>query len=151
MSNSIEQQFPNLKNSGYQITSPISRRYNCIAWAAGDQSRWWQPEPQARGLYWPLGVAREFSIAAYVAAYATVGFVECDNHQLEPGFEKIALYALNGRPTHAARQLDNGKWTSKLGQMEDIEHTLEGLGSGSYGEVVQILKRPLTENKEEKE
>ena len=32
--------------------------------------------------------------------------------QLEPGFEKIALYADNsGKPTHAARQLDNGRWT----------------------------------------
>lgn len=143
MSESIEQQFPNLKDSGYQITSPKSRRYNCIAWAAGDQNRWWQPAPQASGLYWPSGVAREVSISAYVAAFAALGFVECDNHQLETGFEKIALYALNGNPTHAARQLDNGRWTSKLGQMEDIEHTLEALTGEIYGEVAQILKRPV--------
>lgn len=141
MSNYIEQQFPALQNTSYQITSPKDRRYNCIAWAAGDQNRWWQPEPT--GFYWPTGVVREFSLAAYVTAYATIGFIECDSDLLEAGFEKIALYALNGRPTHAARQLNSGNWTSKLGQIEDIEHTLAGLVGDKYGIVVKFLKRPL--------
>jgi hypothetical protein len=47
--------------------------------------------------------------------------------------------------THAARQLDNGKWTSKLGQLEDIEHeSLEALSGAVYGSVVQVLKKPTT-------
>lgn len=71
---------------------------------------------------------------------------------LEPGFEKIAIYAKNvaGKfePKHAARQLDNGCWTSKLGQADDIEHlTADCITGGStagsdYGQVVRIMKRP---------
>jgi|GEM_PF-3681614 len=54
-------------------------------------------------------------------AFATLGYEVCDNVELEPGFEKIALYAgADGIPTHAARQLQAGPWTSKLGRMEDI-------------------------------
>lgn len=140
MSNLIEQTFPNLKGTGYQITSTRDRKYNCIAWAAGDQGRWWQPEPSI--FYWPTGVAREISVESYVAAFATVGYFECDNDQLEDGFDKIALYALNNRPTHAARQLNNGLWTSKLGQIEDIEHTLDGLVGNKYGVITKFLKRP---------
>jgi hypothetical protein len=62
---------------------------------------------------------------------------------VEPGYEKVALYALAGLPKHAARQLPGGRWTSKLGPLEDVEHALEGLIGTWYGNVVQILKRPL--------
>jgi len=83
-------------------------------------------------------------------AYATEGYIACDGVELETGFEKIAIYvSASGEPTHAARQLDNGHWTSKLGDWEDIQHeslaALEddaqarGLG---YGRVAQIMKRP---------
>jgi hypothetical protein len=47
-----------------------------------------------------------------------------------------------GSPTHAARQLDNGRWTSKLGELEDIEHSLRDLEGAAYGTVVQVMKRP---------
>ena len=46
------------------------------------------------------------------------------DESLEPGFEKVALYALGGVPKHAARQLSSGRWSSKLGDLEDVEHTL---------------------------
>ena len=40
------------------------------------------------------------------------------------------------------RQLENGKWTSKLGPLEDIEHaSLEGVTGAQYGQVVQMLRR----------
>jgi len=46
--------------------------------------------------------------------------------------------------THAARQLPDGKWTSKLGQLEDITHgTTDVIEGGDYGEVVQFMKRPI--------
>jgi hypothetical protein len=42
------------------------------------------------------------------------------------GWQTIALYSADGELTHAARRLDNGRWTSKLGPDIDIEHdTLE--------------------------
>lgn len=43
-----------------------------------------------------------------------------------------------------ARLLSNGKWTSKLDDLEDIEHELDDLTSkfqNGYGETVQILRR----------
>jgi hypothetical protein len=68
----------------------------------------------------------------------------CEGSGLEVGFEKIALYALpDGEPTHAARQLLSGKWTSKLGRWQDIEHELEGLVCDRYGTVKQVLKRAI--------
>jgi hypothetical protein len=70
-------------------------------------------------------------------------------------FEKIALYAdKNGLPSHAARQLPSGTWTSKLGPMEDIEHLmLEALEdaagtTSAYGKVALIVRRPISESEE---
>ncbi len=39
-----------------------------------------------------------------------------------------------------------GKWSSKLGEAEDIEHdSLDDVAGGVYGEVVEVLKRRPTE------
>lgn len=44
--------------------------------------------------------------------------------------------------THAAKQLADGRWGSKIGQLEDIVHTtVEALSGSDYGEVVQFMKR----------
>ena len=86
---------------------------------------------------------RRARFLAFRDAFATLGYVICDHEQLEPGYEKVALFTLAGKPKHAARQLNNGRWTSKLGPMEDIEHALHDLTGMVYGSVVMILKRPL--------
>lgn len=58
------------------------------------------------------------------------------------GFQKVAFFVgANGVPTHAARQLPSGLWTSKLGEWEDIEHTLHALEGDIYGTVALLLKR----------
>jgi hypothetical protein len=137
----LETVFPNLSKNGYAIESPSTEDYNGIAWAAGDTERWWWPlEPD----YWPPGVPRSATINSFVDAYATLGYVQCDTADPEPGFEKIAIYARpDGSPTHAARQLPTGAWTSKLGRSEDIVHTaLAGLEGGQYGAVVRVMRRP---------
>jgi hypothetical protein len=138
---SVEQFFPNLRLAGYSVTSPSDRVYNCIAWAAGISDDWWWPDPLGVST-WPDSVAREETIGAFVDAFRSLGYVACDNEKLEPGYEKIALYALSGAPKHAARQLPSGLWTSKIGELEDLEHTLDGLVGTWYGQVVQILKKP---------
>ena len=46
-------------------------------------------------------------------------------------------------PKHAARQLPSGRWTSKLGFLEDIEHALHDLEGTEYGAVVLVMKRPI--------
>jgi hypothetical protein len=139
-----EIEFPNLVATGYRLTSPTSRAYNCFAWAAGEDERWWNPLEPQNPYYWVDGVPAELTIAAFIRAYGTLGFVPCEDAELEVGFEKIALYATpDGEPTHAARQLPNGKWTSKLGRWQDIEHELDGLVGEMYGTVKQILKRAI--------
>jgi hypothetical protein len=51
-----------------------------------------------------------------------------------------------GIPTHAARQLTSGAWTSKLGNAADIEHELRALEGEIYGVVALILKRPMPQS-----
>lgn len=138
----IEKIFPNLLVHGYSITSPLTTEYNCIAWAAGDTEAWWEPDPLYL-YFWPDGIPREYSLDAYVYAYETVGYTVCQRPELADCCEKVAIYVNpNGKPTHAARQLNNGRWTSKLGKLEDIEHnTLEGLYGQTYGAVAVFMKR----------
>ena len=139
----LELRYPNLAITEYAVTSPKSQEYNCFAWVAGDRERWWQPTPEDE-FYWFEGVPMEENLSAYIQAYQTLGYEPCDSAVLEEGYEKIALYVNNeGIPVHAARQLLTGKWTSKLGSLEDIEHELEGLIGESYGTVGQVLKRPI--------
>jgi hypothetical protein len=137
---SLEAAFPALVGSGYTVTSPATDNYNCLAWAAGDSGRWWWPDRMGAA-YWPAGVAREETMSAFLAAFATLGFAPADSDNAEPNVTKIAIYARAGIPTHAARQLPGGRWTSKLGQAEDIEHALADLVGPVYGDVAVILVR----------
>lgn len=77
-------------------------------------------------------------------AYGTLGYVECADGELEAGFEKVAIYAdAQFTPTHASRQLADGRWTSKLGKLEDIEHdTIDNVNCPTYGTAVRFMKRP---------
>lgn len=138
-----ETQFPNLAVNGYSVTSSQTATYNCFAWAAGEADRWWNPLEPTNPYYWIDGVPNELTIAAFILAYETLGYMVCEDSAFELGFEKIALYATpDGEVTHAARQLSNGNWTSKLGRWEDIEHDLDGLVCEMYGTVQKLLKRP---------
>jgi hypothetical protein len=145
VSKDLESVFPHLIGSSYAITSPSTPEYNCIAWAAGDSERWWWPVAGSFA-YWPPNIPLQESLDAFIKAFGSIGFTPCGNANIEQGYEKIALYVdSNGKPTHAARQLPNGRWTSKLGKIEDIEHELDGLTGSVYGTVAQILKRPINE------
>ena len=137
---------PRLAGTAFGITSPKESRYNCIAWAAGDTRRWWWP----RSGYWPKDVARQESLEAFVAAFVTLGYAQCDDAHLEPAFDKVALYTVGGKPRHAARQLPDGAWTSKLGRDHDVTHELRAIEGDVYGTATAFLRRPaspLTEGK----
>ncbi len=138
----IEAKFPNLTQSGYAITSPQNPRYNCIAWAADDTAYWWEPINQP-GVYWPPGASMSATLNAYMEAYALQGYQPCTTYALEQGFEKVAIFTKYSIPTHAAKQLETGAWTSKLGQSFDIQHdSLLGVEGDEYGKVAQIMRRP---------
>jgi hypothetical protein len=132
-------EFPRLTADNHRVTSPESPDYNCVAWSAGDTQHWWQP-----GVYWPVPVA-SYGLDALELAFRTLGYEPCPDGSLEPGFEKVALYASGQFYTHAARQLPSGKWTSKLGRLEDIEHdNPEDVAGGAYGEVSGFMRRSAT-------
>jgi hypothetical protein len=131
--------FPSL-NGNYQKTSDETKNYNCIAWAAGDSKRWWWPD-HLGFYYWPKSVRREEQISAFIDAFKSLGFELCDSCAHEHGIEKVAIYALLGVPTHAARQLPSGIWTSKMGQGIDISHELNAVKGQKYGAPVVFLSR----------
>jgi hypothetical protein len=133
--------FPRLKPENYRITSPECLDYNCVAWSANDTEHWWQP-----GVYWPIQPHQDdYGIAVLESAFKALGYEDCRmNGACEPEFEKVALFGDSLYYTHAARQLPNGKWTSKLGKGPDIEHdNADDVGGGVYGEIEEIMKRPL--------
>ncbi len=139
--------FPGLANTSFRVTSAATRDYNCIAWAAGETNRWWWPDPDIdnEAVYWPPNVPREETVEAFVAAFAVVGYEPCVGEEFEPGFEKVALFAKENHPEHAARQLPSGRWTSKLGFLEDIEHDLHAVSGAEYGLIVRIMRRSISD------
>lgn len=133
--------FPSLSVDGYEVKSPETGNYNCIAWAVGDDSRWWWPN-SIMG-YWPSGIQHDDSQGSFVQLFRSLGYEKCESEELAEGYEKVAIYAVGGQVKHVARQLKSGKWTSKLGDSYDIEHSLSGLVGNRYGIVVQILCRRI--------
>ncbi len=145
----IELAFPRLQGADWSVSSPPDDRYNCIAWAVSVTTDWWWPVGLDK-TYWPDSVPCEVTLEAFREAFATLGYVVCTGEESELGFQKIAVFANEqGIPKHAARQLDTGRWASKLGKMEDIEHALHDLEGTVYGSVVLIMKRPLLEARSE--
>lgn len=142
MSDHLARFFPQLGAERYAVTSPAQADYNCIAWAAGETMRWWWPD-EFEQYYWPEEVPRRSTLDAFVAAFRVLGFEECQRADFERGWEKVAIYAHeDGSPTHAARQLADGTWTSKLGKWEDINHAnLDQVTGCAYGRPVLFLRR----------
>jgi hypothetical protein len=140
----LDSDFPNLREEIFEIHSPVDEGYNCIAWAAEEDDRWWWPVPPPFA-YWPPDLPRVATLGNFILAFRTLDYEPSDNYDLEPGFQKVAIYAdANGTPQHMARQKESGAWTSKLGPQEDIDHsTLESLEDGEYGRVALVLKRPM--------
>ncbi len=124
-------------------TSLASLRYNCIAWVAEDDENWWEPLR-----HWPSNIEKSYKSTSFIELFKCLGYVICPDGGLEPGYLKIAIYCdENEMPTHAARQLPNGLWTSKLGREIDIEHELGDLLQDPilaplYGNIKFFMKRP---------
>jgi hypothetical protein len=150
----LEARWPKLRRGNYQVSSRRDARYNCIAYANDDAKRWWE-HPSGAGYgrsyrrknYWPQNFGD--TLAAWVAIFEAQGFVLINNnYEHEVGFEKVAIYVdLDDlSPTHVAKS-DGYVWKSKLGILQDIEHTslelLEGSGQFEYGMVGEVLKRAI--------
>ncbi len=136
---SLEDLFPHLEKA-FEITSDATCDYNCIAWAVGYQDAKWDPSPW---YYWPRGVPRNHAVSTIAAIFASIGFVACGDGAPQAGWDIIAIFSRDGANyTHVARQLPDGRWTSKLGNLEDIAHDdCAGLSGEEYGQVVQWMRR----------
>jgi hypothetical protein len=133
--------FPNSKIDPFLITSPQTSSYNCIAWAFGDNSKWYWPD-SSNIYFWPSDIPRQETINSFIKLFESIGYIQTDNDNLDIEFEIIAIYGDSfSNPTHAARQLQNGFWTSKLGQHFDVTHTIFSMSDGSYGNVLVYMKR----------
>lgn len=145
----LERLFPNLASTGYQVTSCRADEPNCIGWALND-GHCWDPLGLAQGTHfyhWLDDLPANFLVETITELFYRHGFTNCPDGALEPGVEKVAIYFDRHKQevSHAARQLPNGHWTSKLGRGRDIEHNtldaLEGEQGDSYGVVVKFMRR----------
>ena len=136
--------FPNLADVVGKKTSDATPAYNCIAWAFKETHRVWWPDSRA---YWPIPYAGMTQLEAFENWFDVDGWVDTTDPGVETGFEKIALFLLNGVPTHAARLLPNGQWTSKLGWHPtlsiDLAHDLHDLEGGHYGAIFKIYRKTI--------
>jgi len=129
------------------VTSPETDEYNCAAYIAGDLTRKWWPHPNRKRYFWPVD-RRDDSLDSFEEGLATLGYERCDSGEPEDGFTKIVIYASDdvrpNEPLHAAIQLPNGHWTSKLGAWEDIEHdSPRDVINPDYGEPRLFLRKRI--------
>jgi hypothetical protein len=129
---------PNLHFRPYYQRSEIDPGYNCLAFAVDRNDIFVSTSP-VNGYHWPPRNERRLdSWSEYIKQH---GFEDCDDGTFEPGFQKIALYATAQGPKHAAKQLKNGSWASKLGSNIDIEHPhLDALEGDLYGTPVKFFR-----------
>jgi len=80
---------------------------------------------------------------AFEELFSHQGWEETESRETEAGYEKIALYTLNGVPSHACRLLETGFWTSKLGLYIDLSHDIAELEGPEYGKVARIFRKAL--------
>lgn len=136
--------FPNSLIEPFIITSPQTPYYNCIAWAFDDDTKWYWPDPDEM-YFWPKEIPRTVEVNSFVELYRLIRYEVCESSEFELGYEKIAIFSDNlGLPTHAAKQLQNGHWTSKLGCEYDIQHTIESINNGAYGNAAIYMVRNTT-------
>src|SRR5208337_1990217 len=81
--------FPSL-GGNYTVTSPAARRYNCIAWGAANDARWWWPDARNIG-YWPPNIPREETLDAFERAYALQGYATCSPESKRSRYTACAL------------------------------------------------------------
>ncbi len=132
--------WPGLARTEYFVTSPEDSSYNCLAYAAGDEQRWWQPDDD---YYWPPNARRDHTLDAWIDAFSQFGFQPRESDEVDGDVDLLAIYIdRDGIPTHVARRTPDGSWTSKLGEYEDITHELAALEGDFYGSVSVFLSRP---------
>lgn len=127
----------------FAITSNKDLLYNCIAWAMGTNQMWVGTYRNVPWIWWPSTCSLDQSPQSLVDAFTFVGFEICDNNLYEDDYDKVILYELNGKWTHAARVLSNDVCYSKFGESWDGHHSnKDDLFDGTiYGHAYTYMRR----------
>jgi hypothetical protein len=137
----VESDFPGLIGKQYDL-SPEDFNYNCLSFALGDYSQWWEP-PKGPGQYWPPGFSDDTTVETVEAIIRLHGFTVEIMPNEKPSSDAIAIYATSNHWRHFAK-FSHGVWSSKLGDGNDVSGvTLQDLEMPIYGKVVKVLCRPL--------
>lgn len=128
---------PTSRATPYELRDP--RPYNCVAHALERRDGCYWPQDDAK---WFDGIARDGSLDAIIEAFERHGYTLCSDERRVRGMQKIAIYMGPDGPTHVARQLASGKWSSKIGVNIDARHQLIDLEGPLYGRASVFLSRP---------
>lgn len=121
------------------IPNSESIEYNCISHTLNiDNDICW---PYDENNYWP--VKRELNKESFDSFYEYHGFEKIDflDFSYDPKYIKVALYCKKGIPTHAAIQINENFWESKVGELGIIKHDLFEIENETYGEATQIYRK----------
>jgi hypothetical protein len=144
----LNARFPKLVVGSFVPASRATPRYNCLGFAAKDERHWWQAERYGGRYYWPPNLPRITTVNTVTQIFAARGFQLTDNHGIEPGYEKVGIYAsLDDHEFSHIAWSDGLVWKSKLGSGQDIDHytldVLEGEQLDEYGIVDRVLRKKL--------
>jgi hypothetical protein len=148
----LKERFPKLVQGSFERKSNATARYNCIAFAAGDERHWWEAGANGGRYYWPPSIRQSTTVDGVAEIFTAKGFELTNNRDVESGYEKVAIYVSmdDFEFSHIAVS-DGTVWKSKLGKGQDIEHcsldVLEGDQKDEYGIVDRILRNPLKGDK----
>jgi hypothetical protein len=130
--------FPLLTNYDL-IPNSESDSYNCISHTIHlkEDISW----PIDTRHYWPT--KRELTKESFDLFYEHHGFEKLSilDFTYNENYTKVVLYTNNNIPTHAAIQIDNTYWESKIGRLGIIRHDLFEIENDVYGEITQIYRK----------
>lgn len=150
--------WPNSRNKPLKIKSPITPKYNCVAYSLNREDIWYESIDNddirnglcvllQRSIIWPEALSKGILINNYLELYKLNGFEKVNDLDIsvEVGYVKIAIYGNTEQVfTHVCRQMEDGKWVSKLGSFQDVEHDdLEVLEGSHYGKVMVVMKKKI--------
>jgi hypothetical protein len=130
--------FPQLM-SNFEVLAAPTKVYNCIANSLGYHDRWVNP----------ITSSGSNKLAGMDQLYAAQGYQRMStlDFSLQKGYQKVVVYAtvVNGvikEVTHAAIQMSDGAWSSKLGANALIKHiSPNDVAGGLYGIPVAVYIR----------
>ena len=89
-----------------------------------------------------VGDADQRDRASLTEAFAGKEYERCNDYEAEVGYQKVALYEAQDLIQHAAAQMPNGRWRSKMGRGPVIEHhSPNSLSGGPYGNPTIIMRK----------